>query len=878
MTLLLLIGLLTQFVFDRLNSDDRREFLVELTTPLPDDVLKRENIALTAAVEKVKVTGFFSDWDIDGDYYALTQVAPNHWQIKLKLTPGTNQYKLVVFFKDITEPVWIVDANNPRKVQDSYGHYNSVANIPDIPAMRQLAMFIIYAVAFFLLAYYLLEPALRWILRQKLPLNIKLALGLTFVVSLSNLVFILYHFHEARQIIKQGIIDNVHIVHLVLKGDGIDFSNLPAEQDALYASIDKFFWGATIRVEKTRTLPSQITLSDFAVFDKHLNLLTLNHRQQNLELQENRAQNYGFVSTRDHFLNGVMAPAIAESQKLGHSRKTLFMNPISELNQFETPKTRIGRFFLGFSNFLHPIIDHGQLLGYYGGNIQVKLFGEDLKRILYLNLLLLLFLSILTYFLLTNIGNVLTRYISELVEVTRRIVSGDFSHKVEINSQDELQLLGENFAKMGFVLEQSFNQIEEKNRLLEIEAYTDELTQLPNRKKLFADLEKQPATSLILFNIDSFKSLNDFFGYESGDSILAETAKRISLAMNNKEFLLYHIGADEFVVTLAADRHEEEIVQLVNVVCDLVAVRPYQTSQNEIHISLTAGVVIGDPRIPHQKSLHGRAEKALLQAKTELARFRVYEQSMEAVQAFERNMSWANRIRRAIDDDKIIPYFQAIQNNKTNQIEKYECLVRIIEEEGRVASPGAFLSISKNARLYPFITQIMLRKSFETFKDLPYEFTINLSIEDILDTRTYQNIIHMLKVNPTIAKRLTFEIVETAEIKSYDIVRSFINEIKPSQCKIAIDDFGSGYSNFAHILSLNIDYIKIDGSLIRNLDHDSNTQTITQTICDFAKKMGVETIAEFVHSEAIYDKCVEYGITHSQGFYIGEPVAEIDQS
>ena len=168
----------------------------------------------------------------------------------------------------------------------------------------------------------------------------------------------------------------------------------------------------------------------------------------------------------------------------------------------------------------------------------------------------------------------------------------------------------------------------------------------------------------------------------------------------------------------------------------------------------------------------------------------------------------------------MISYYQPINNNKNGKIEKYECLVRMIDIDGKIINPINFLDISQKIRLYNQITTIVIKKSFNLFNNTDYEFSINLSIKDILNHETYNFIKNILAQNPDIARRVIFEILEVEGISNYDIMADFIDYIKKMGCKIAIDDFGSGYSNFDHIIKLRVNYIKIDSSIIKNLDKD----------------------------------------------------------
>jgi len=170
----------------------------------------------------------------------------------------------------------------------------------------------------------------------------------------------------------------------------------------------------------------------------------------------------------------------------------------------------------------------------------------------------------------------------------------------------------------------------------------------------------------------------------------------------------------------------------------------------------------------------------------------------------------------------------------------------------------------------------MIKKSFDTFKDTDLEFSVNLTIEDILNKDIKLYIFAMLK-EYNIGKRVVFEIVESESIVNFQEVIEFIQKSKSYGCKIAIDDFGTGYSNFEYLLKLKADFIKIDGSMIKNIDTDLDAQTVVSTIVDFAKKMKIKTIAEFVENESIYNTVKALGIDYSQGYYFSEPKRELQE-
>lgn len=762
-------------------------------------------------------------------------------------------------------------------VMDTWGEYNSVIHIPNIPFYRLIAQALFSGLLVLLVISFFIEPIIYHILHWRLAFRYKLMMSTIIIIIASNCVFMLYNMRESRELIKQGIIDNVNLVHLMLSGRQIDFLHLNSEREHLHNALADFFWNSKTRVEKFQASPYQVTLSDLAFLDTNYRLIYLSHRKQNSILQAKRAQRLGYQNSEDFFMQGVFAKAIQASQAQIRLGDTVFAQPNDEVIAAEPLETRQGHFFLGYGTFVKPIFIQGKLVGFYAGAIQSKLYGGEIARIFYTNLAIIILIALVSIFLLGNIGRVITHYLSELANWTQQIIKGNLSGRISIKSGDELQTLAENFDAMRASLEASFSQIAEKNSRLLHEAYYDSLTALPNRKKMALDLLQSPCQGLVLINVDDFRGLNDFFGTDTGDSILKEIAQRLEQISAAQEFALYKVGADEFVLTFANNSHintPNTILALAKDISDAIANYCYLINQNEIYVSVTCGIALAQTTAA-ARLLFSQAANAMRIAKQRKLAQLLYDPSMEEEHAFEQNMTWANKIKQAIDDDRIVIYYQPIVRNDNREIIKYECLVRLLEKNGKVISPYVFLEIAKQARLYPFITQIVVAKAFSNFAESPLDFSINLSIDDIIDSNTQQFIFATMRQYPNAARRVVFEIIETAEIQNYQVLRDFITQVKALGGRIAIDDFGSGYSNFAHVMSMNIDYLKIDGSLIRHLDQDPNAQIISQTIADFGKKLGIKTIAEFVHSELIYQKVVAYGIDLSQGYYFGEPVPSL---
>jgi EAL domain-containing protein (putative c-di-GMP-specific phosphodiesterase class I) len=242
----------------------------------------------------------------------------------------------------------------------------------------------------------------------------------------------------------------------------------------------------------------------------------------------------------------------------------------------------------------------------------------------------------------------------------------------------------------------------------------------------------------------------------------------------------------------------------------------------------------------------------------------------------EKNLNTLRMVKKALDEYKIITYFQPIIDNKTKNIRKYETLVRLVNQSGEVISPYFFLDISKKGKYYSQITWRVLEHSFNALNETDKDISINLSAIDIEKHLTREKILDYLKTNKQNAHRIVFELLEDEEMKDFKTIKDFIVEVKKFGVKIAIDDFGAGYSNFNMLVNLKIDYVKIDASLIKHIDTNNDYKIIVGTIAEFTRKFGIATVAEFVSSQEIYDAVKELDITYSQGYYFDAPLSYDD--
>ncbi len=405
-------------------------------------------------------------------------------------------------------------------------------------------------------------------------------------------------------------------------------------------------------------------------------------------------------------------------------------------------------------------------------------------------------------------------------------------------------------------------KVDNKTRELIDNLYHDTLTGLPNRLKLQDDLIQFSNTTVAIFNIDDFKEVNDFFGIDAGDNLLTQVADWLSEMQLNP----YRIGGDEFAIILPRELSKEDVQKKIGMLLSSFIGKTFSIGAESFHLRATMGVAI----MSNKPLIH--ANIALNKARSLKKTYSIYDASEGIEEQYKINIAMSAQIRQALIEQRIVCQYQPIINCKTGIAEKYETLVRIQRHDGTLIPPNDFLLIAQKTKLYSSITHQVIYQACRTFSTRSEHFSINLSSSDILDPYTVTTIERILKQTNT-ANRIVFEILESEGIENFDEVALFITRMKELGASIAIDDFGSGYSNFENILKLNVDFLKIDGSLIKTIDQNPRHRIVVESIVDFAHRIGIETIAEFVATEDILSIVTELGITYSQGYYTGKPMS-----
>jgi len=412
-------------------------------------------------------------------------------------------------------------------------------------------------------------------------------------------------------------------------------------------------------------------------------------------------------------------------------------------------------------------------------------------------------------------------------------------------------------------------KVYEQKKLIE-EQFIDELTLLPNRQKLLKDLKDNKIQKIAMININSFRDINNFYGFETGDLVLKKFSQiLLDKISTNINLDLYRVANDVFAICTKNKDNLKEIRDICTNIIEHFSLHPILINNNSFYLSISIGVARNCKDSAVQNNLLSKAEYALRMAKKRDISILFLDENIELYNKLKENKKLIEELKNALISNNLLIYGQKLINNISKK-EKYEILMRVKLEDGSILTPYSFLKEAKKAKLYLGMTRMLVKKACEYFKGKDIEFNLNLTLEDIKDQYTMDFIVNTMEKTNT-AKQITFEIVESEGIESFTEVSNFIKKAKKLGCKIAIDDFGTGYSNFEYIIKLDVDYIKIDGSLIKNINTDNNLYLTVQTIVGFAKALKIKTVAEFVHNEEVLNCVKNLDIDYSQGFFIDEP-------
>jgi len=412
-------------------------------------------------------------------------------------------------------------------------------------------------------------------------------------------------------------------------------------------------------------------------------------------------------------------------------------------------------------------------------------------------------------------------------------------------------------------------RLHEQEKLLHNIKHKDDLTGLPNKHALKEGIARAEDKALLFIDIDHFESINTLYGMGYGNKVLKETAARLERFLpSNAE--LYRISADEFVVLLFSPRPNQELL-LSKQVLAMFQETPIIIGDVEFDISFSMGMDRGE----HNK-LFVHAKTASQEAKEKgRSQLVVFQNDSQYVKHQRDTLYWIQTVKDALKNDRVMSYYQPIYNNETGSVEKYEALCRILDKEGHLLNANTFIHPAHLAGLTTKITRVMIDKAFKYFQSNSYAFSLNVGAQDFKEDYLEDFLQYKCDYYNISPQRVYLEVVESITINGADETLEQIKHLRAKGFNIIIDDFGTEQSVFSRLLRLEAKTIKIDSSFIKDLDTNLSNQMVVENIVSFANRIGAQTVAEFVDTKAVHAKVCELGVDYSQGYYIGEPTAQI---
>ncbi len=412
----------------------------------------------------------------------------------------------------------------------------------------------------------------------------------------------------------------------------------------------------------------------------------------------------------------------------------------------------------------------------------------------------------------------------------------------------------------------------------------DPLTRLFNRRRFQEELEQilnlatryQRPGALLFFDLDQFKYINDTSGHQTGDTLLKMVANMLSNAVRNVD-VIGRLGGDEFAVLLPETTAEGAITVTKTILEQLGEVR--LTVADRTHkASASVGIALFPDHGGDVHELLAAADLAMYQAK-EAGRsgWHIFSEEDKSRERMHNLVHWKERIEQALVNDRFVLYFQPIMNVQTQAIRQCEALLRMLDDDGAVLPPGAFISAAERTGLIHKIDQMVLRKVIAQAAKVNQHgrhinFSINLSAHAFNDPELLLILKEALRQHAADPTDFLFEITETAVLEDMPAARKLIETIRELGCRFALDDFGVGFSSFTYIKQLPIDVVKIDGSFIQNLATNPDDRILVKALCDVARGFGKKTTAEFVEDAATLSLLAELHVDHAQGYFVGKPV------
>lgn len=424
----------------------------------------------------------------------------------------------------------------------------------------------------------------------------------------------------------------------------------------------------------------------------------------------------------------------------------------------------------------------------------------------------------------------------------------------------------ENVQTLSYLLSNSNKLLSEElsaqRFLVEKSVFFNPTVGIDNQLKFQYDVTALGLNKVAMFYFENEKMMRLFSGVSATYSFLSEVYQKIRDKYLKKDLFVYSYQDTSLIVASTDETNENTFEKTVDEIFEFLSSMSY----DELQLTYTAVTYFGD-----EDTVTG-LEMALDYAHSHNVNRVRFEQFVKDINNENGRLQILWTIRDALAHKRIVPYYQEIHSNIPGKTKLYESLMRIVDANGKVYYPNQFLPISKEFALYDSISELMVEQVMDFFKDMDCRVSINLNVQDIYNRKMIKMIFDKMKKAPN-PGNYVFEIVESEAVNDYEYIKNFADRIHELGGKIAIDDFGSGYSNLMHLFSISADYIKIDGEVIKSVKDNPLCRELIEFMQAWCKRNNLALICEYVEDKYIQDIMLELNVAYSQGYYFSRPHA-----
>ena len=426
-----------------------------------------------------------------------------------------------------------------------------------------------------------------------------------------------------------------------------------------------------------------------------------------------------------------------------------------------------------------------------------------------------------------------------------------------------------------------------ESKLSNLETY-DGLTRMLNRKSFDAEVKQLIDNAhkhnskhvLAYFSIDQFQVINDTVGYSSGDNLITSMGEQIKKHILKPLDIVGRVAGNEFSVVFCERKLMSAIKSIEDILKD-VAEYKFMSRGQQYSITMSAGFVVVDANTTSSTRAMSEANIACnLASKRGGNRLSAYRSEDAEIQKLEGNLEWVMILKKALQEDRFRMHAQPIHPLRLDEYKKpfhhYELLIRLSDEKGNPIAPDEFISAAEYYSMMPTLDRWVIQNSLKQISNIPSQkilpvFAINLSGQSLNDPHFLDFVLKEIKNSGVDPQMLCFEITEQVAVEDVTSINALIHRLKLLGCKFSLDDFGTGVSSYGYLRSLDVDYLKIDGSFVKNIANDEVAKTMVQSINQVGHTMNLKVIAEYVENEEIIHILREMGVDYGQGYEISRP-------